>query len=152
LRSYTDPENREFLKSIEQGAIPKELLRQNEGGEVHLDMQDHREEEFVPEKPKYVLYNEGYKLGSPTPAVTTSSTSTLTAVAATSESDKKLNEEKAKSDLKLNDSAPTTQIQVRLNDGSRLIVKLNLSHNLSDLRNYINKLAVHITFHFNFIY
>ena len=125
------------MKSIEQGAIPKELLRQNEGGEVHLDMQDHREEEFVPEKPKYVLYNEGYKLGSPTPGLTTGSTSTLSTT--TSESDKKLNEEKAKSELKLNESAPTTQIQVRLNDGSRLIIKLNLTHNLNDLRNYINR-------------
>lgn len=69
LRSYTDPQNREFLQDIEKGQPPRELIRQAEGGEVHLDMQDHRDEEYEPPKNQYRLYNDGYKLGSPTPNV-----------------------------------------------------------------------------------
>ena len=33
-----------------RGTIPPELVKEAKGGEVHVDMEDHREEEFV--KPK----------------------------------------------------------------------------------------------------
>ena len=110
MRSYDDPTNKEFLNSIQRGELPQELIRQAQGGEVHLDMQDHREEEFVPPKNKYVVYNtEGYKLGSPTPTV----------VSNASANDVENNENAAKRELNLDESRPTTQIQVRLSDGSR---------------------------------
>lgn len=110
LRSYEDPKNKEFLSSIQRGELPQELIRQAEGGEVHLDMQDHREEEYVPPKNKYVLYNtEGYKLGSPTPTV----------VSSASANDVENNENAAKRELNLDESKPTTQIQIRLSNGSR---------------------------------
>ena len=57
LRSYEDEKNKEFLASIQKGELPRELVNQAQGGEVHLDMQDHREEEFVPPKQAYKLYN-----------------------------------------------------------------------------------------------
>ena len=70
LRSYNDPANKLFLASIQRGEPPRELILQAEGAEVHLDMQDHRDEEYEPPKnAKPKLYNEGYKLGSPTPTV-----------------------------------------------------------------------------------
>ena len=111
LRSYDNPQNKEFLESIEKGVPPRELLRKAEGAEVHLDMQDHREEEYHPPKNKYVLYNEGYKLGSPTPIV----------VSNASPNDKENNEKTAKQNLKLDESQPSTQIQIRLSDGSRFV-------------------------------
>jgi len=53
------------LASIQRGELPRELIQQAQGGEVHLDMQDHREEEFVPPKQAYKLYStEGHKLGA----------------------------------------------------------------------------------------
>lgn len=109
LRSYDDPKNKEFLDSIQRGELPQELVRLAEGGEVHLDMQDHRDEEFVPPKNKYVLYNEGYKLGGTTPSVVSNS----------SPNDQENNEKQAKQELALDESQPTTQIQVRLSNGSR---------------------------------
>ena len=42
--------NRAFLSAVMKGAIPDELVHAAEGGEVHVDMEDHKEEEFV--KPK----------------------------------------------------------------------------------------------------
>ncbi len=129
LRSYEDPNNKEFLKSIEKGEPPRELLRQAEGAEVHLDMQDHREEEYQPPKNKYVLYNDGYKLGSPTPTV----------VSNASQNDVESNEKQAKQELSCDESKSTTNIQVRLSNGSRLIIKANQTHRVSDLRRYINR-------------
>ena len=111
LRSYDDPQNKEFLASIQKGEAPRELIRKAEGAEVHLDMQDHRDEEYEPPKNKYVLYNDGYKLGSPTPTV----------VSNASASDRENNEQRAKQSLKLDESKPTTQIQIRLSDGSRFV-------------------------------
>lgn len=131
LRSYEDAKNKEFLASIQRGELPRELINQAEGGEVHLDMQDHREEEFVPPKEPYKLYNEGYKLGasaSPAPKI----------VSNASANDKATNEETAKKNMSLDSSKPTTQIQVRLSDGSRIIVKANLTHKISQLKEYLN--------------
>ena len=109
LRTFEDPKNKEFLSSIQRGELPHELVREADGGEVNLDMQDHRDEEFVPTKPKYVLFNDGYKLGSPTPKVSSTA----------SPNDQATNETNAKRNLNLNESAPTTQLQIRLSDGSR---------------------------------
>jgi len=131
LRSYEDEKNKEFLASIQRGELPRELVNQAQGGEVHLDMQDHRDQEFVPPKKAYVLHNtKGHKLGSTSSAAPVVSTA--------SDSDKATNETNAKINLGLDTSQPSTQIQFRLSDGSRLIIKANLTHKLSDLRTYIN--------------
>lgn len=50
LRDYNDPANRAFLQSVMSGRIPTELVREARGGEVHVNMEDHKAEEFV--KPK----------------------------------------------------------------------------------------------------
>ena len=36
-----------------KGQIPPELVKEAKGGEVHVDMEDHRDEEFV--KPKVTV-------------------------------------------------------------------------------------------------
>jgi len=131
LRSYEDEKNKEFLASIQRGELPRELINQAEGGEVHLDMQDHREEEFVPPKEAYKLYNEGYKLGS-------SSTPAPKIVSNASASDKATNEDTAKKNINLDLSKPITQIQIRLSDGSRIIIKTNLTQKISQLKEYLN--------------
>lgn len=105
-------------------------MRQAEGAEVHVDMQDHREEEYVAPKGKYVLYNDGYKLGSPTPNV----------VSDASPNDQEANEKKAKEELSLDESKPTTQIQIRLSNGSR--------YKFSFLYRYLNKIEMNIHNHF----
>lgn len=129
LRSYEDEKNKEFLASIQRGELPRELIKQAQGGEVHLDMQDHRDEEFVPPKKEYTLYStEGQKLGSSAAPVVSTAT----------QSDKASCEDAAKKNINLDSSQPNTQMQVRLSDGSRLIIKANLTRKVSDIRAYIN--------------
>jgi len=131
LREYSNPTNREFLASIMKGTIPTELVREAKGGEVHVDMEDHRQEEFV--KPKVSakpFQGAGNTLGSIAPQVTATAPTSASA-------DPAADENKAKAQAKVDDSKPTSNVQVRLADGSRLVVRLNHEHTVADLRNYI---------------
>jgi len=130
LRKYDDPANRQFLESVMRGNIPPELVKEAKGGEVHVDMEDHRQEEFVKAKVKAKPFQgAGNVLGSIVPAVE--------APKASSSSDPKQAEDEAQKVLKVDSSQPVANIQVRLADGSRLIVKLNHSHTVANLRTYI---------------
>lgn len=53
------------------------------------------------------------------------------------EKDKVANEEEAKSTIAVDKNAPTTTVQIRLADGSRLVATLNHTHTIADLRRYI---------------
>ena len=74
LRSYKDPANRSFLASVMSGRIPNELVQEAENGQVHVDIEDHKEEEY--QKPKgssgiKAFSGTGHTLGGITPAVNT---------------------------------------------------------------------------------
>lgn len=53
------------------------------------------------------------------------------------EKDKVASEEEAKSTIAVDKNAPTTTVQIRLADGSRLVATLNHTHTIADLRRYI---------------
>lgn len=46
-------------------------------------------------------------------------------------------EARAVSQLNVDQSQPNTMIQIRLSDGSRLSARLNLSHTVQDIRDYV---------------
>jgi len=129
LREYSNPANREFLAQVMKGSIPQELVSEAKGGVIQVDMEDHRNEEFVkPKKTHKPFQGSGQVLGSIAPQVTVPSQTTDPAQA----------EAQAKSQAKVDEAQPTTNIQVRLADGSRLIVKLNHTHTVANLRSYIS--------------
>ncbi|KAJ7338853.1 hypothetical protein JRQ81_012755 [Phrynocephalus forsythii] len=123
LRPYTDPANAQFLES----KIPAELQRLVHGGHINLDMEDHQEQEYERPRLKFKAFSgEGQKLGSLTPEIVSTPSSP---------------EEEDKSFLDapvvIDDSMPTTKIQIRLADGSRLIQRFNQTHRIIDIRNFI---------------
>ncbi|XP_062920018.1 NSFL1 cofactor p47-like isoform X2 [Mobula hypostoma] len=126
LRTYTDPKNAEFLESISRGEIPAELQKLVHRSQVSLDMEDHRSEEYLKHKLKFKAFSgDGQKLGSPTPTIVSTPSSP---------------EEEFKyfvNVLNVNESEPTTNIQIRLADGSRLVQKFNQTHRISDIRQFI---------------
>lgn len=131
LRPYDDPANREFFDSILKGEIPAELRKQNKNM-VHMDIEDHRGEDFKKPAKRFTAFaGEGHSLGSPVPNVIESSTAPV------SVDDQKANEEKAQNGLGVNDSEPTTMIQIRLADGSRLTGRFNHTHTVDQVRQYI---------------
>ncbi|XP_074776553.1 NSFL1 cofactor p47 isoform X3 [Athene noctua] len=128
LRSYQDPSNAQFLDDIRRGEVPAELRRLARGGQVNLDMEDHRDEEYV--KPKSVFKaftGEGQKLGSTAPQV----------MGTSSPAQQAENEAKASSAIAIDASEPVTNIQIRLADGGRLVQKFNHNHRIRDIRLFI---------------
>lgn len=145
LRPYDEPENQAFLNSIKRGEIPAELRKQGHMP-VHVDLEDHRKEEYKAPKKKVSMFSgEGHKLGNPAPNVTESnptspppSTPIVAAVAAAPTPDENtVNEKRANEELKVDSSLPTTMIQIRLANGSRLAVRLNHTHTVDDIRRFV---------------
>lgn len=133
LRSYKDPANRSFLASVMAGRIPNELIQEAENGEVHVDIEDHKEEEYQkakgPSKIK-AFSGTGHTLGGITPAVNTEVLSSPVETSANLE-------QVAQDELKVDDTKAVATVQIRLHDGKTLKLKLNHSHTVGHLRQFV---------------
>ena len=66
LRPFDDPDNRDFLRSIQRGEIPNEMICMRRGGQVGLNMEDHRQEEYIQPKQKFKTFQRArQKIRSP---------------------------------------------------------------------------------------
>lgn len=64
IRSYNEPENREFLAAVKRGEVPAEIRQQVQGTDLQLDMEDRRHEAYVPTKAKVKAFSgKGHMLG-----------------------------------------------------------------------------------------
>ncbi|ELR61140.1 UBX domain-containing protein 2B, partial [Bos mutus] len=127
LRPYSDPTNAQFLESVKRGEIPLELQRLVHGGHLNLDMEDHQDQEYVKPRLRFKAFSgEGQKLGSLTPEIVSTPSSP-------EEEEKSL----FNAVVLIDDSMPTTKIQIRLADGSRLIQRFNSTHRILDVRDFI---------------
>jgi len=134
LRSYQDPANMEFLSAVKRGEVPRELIREYQGQEVEMTMEDKRHEDYAPPRNQVQAFTgKGHTLGSPAPATVGSAPS-----APLTDGDRKANETAAREQVPLVDGAPTTNIQFRLVDGTRLVARFNPAHTVNDLHSYIN--------------
>ena len=85
---------------------------------------DHRNEDFVKPKGAFKAFTgKGQKLSSMAPQVLNTSSPAQQAE----------NEAKASSSILINEAEPTTNIQIRLADGGRLVQKFNHSHRISHI-------------------
>ena len=127
LMRYDDPANRETLEAINSGRAPLSLLNVRFGQPVELMVARRTNEKYVPPPPPPMqpFSGAGNRLGAPAPAAPAAAPAPA-APAATGDAPT------------VDPSQPTTQIQVRLGDGQRLIAKLNQNHTVGDLRRYIN--------------
>lgn len=132
LRPYNDPGNRAFLTAVMAGRIPQELVSMAEGGEVHVDMEDHKDEEFQ-KKPgaRKAFTGSGHVLGGIAPSLAASGAS-----GSVGGPDPEA-EKRAQADLNVKESEPVTNVQIRLPDGKRLVVKVNHGHLIGDLRRFV---------------
>ena len=126
LLRYDDPANQETLTLINEGRAPLDLLNVRFGQPVELLVSRRTNERYVPPPPPPMqpFGGEGNRLGSALPQVAKRAEQSPSAA---------------------NDAAPptvdaaqpATQVQVRLPDGGRMIVKLNHTHTVGDLQAYI---------------
>uniref|UniRef100_A0A3B3RZL4 NSFL1 cofactor p47 n=1 Tax=Paramormyrops kingsleyae TaxID=1676925 RepID=A0A3B3RZL4_9TELE len=132
LRNYSDPSNALFLESIRRGEIPLELRQRSRGGQVNLDMEDHRDEDFSKPKVAFKAFaGEGQKLGSATPELVSAP------AAMGGQRDQEVTEAEASASVALDSAQPVTSIQIRLADGGRLVQKFNHTHRVSDVRQFV---------------
>lgn len=110
---------------------PPEILNVRRGQPVELNIARRMNEDYVPPPPG-PFAGSGNRLGSPVPALASStpdpSQPARVSSSATSEPPK----------FEVDMDAPTTSIQIRLADGTRLVCRMNLSHTVGDIRNFIN--------------
>jgi len=121
-RPYNDPANAAFLDEVNQGRVPREI-RVRIGEDVDVELIDKKGEAWK-EKPKIfkAFADQGYSLASSSSSSSSSAASRAPVKGCLAS---------------LNANSPTTSLRVTLHDGSKLMVKLNHTHTVADLRAHI---------------
>ncbi|KAH9917736.1 uncharacterized protein B0H18DRAFT_1123446 [Fomitopsis serialis] len=152
LMRYDDPTNAQILNEINSGRAPPHILNVSPGQPVELRVVKRLSDEFVaPPKARDVFSGEGHRLGSPVPSIAglgaaasvdmpgsfpvtaTGSVGEPSASGASVRSAESINTR-----FEVDQSLPTTSVQVRLADGTRMVCRMNLTHTVGDIRNFIN--------------
>ncbi|XP_075670887.1 plant UBX domain-containing protein 4-like [Castanea sativa] len=134
LRRFDDPENASFLESIKNSDCPKELEPADRRTSVHVELLRRDENYPEPVKSHVAFHGVGRTLGS--------STSTTTpAVSEPTVSATPLNTAPLPlTGLVVDESSPSTSIQLRLADGTRMVSRFNHHHTIREIRNFIDAL------------
>ncbi|KAK7907173.1 hypothetical protein WMY93_015785 [Mugilogobius chulae] len=129
FRSYTVPENQDFLDAIKRGELPSEWESRAEEEELEISVEDFTEETYVPKKKAFHPFSgRGYRLGSVAPRVVARSPS--------------VHEDGESAPIPmvtLDHALPVTSLQIWLADGRRLIQRFNLSHRITDVKDFVTR-------------
>ncbi|KAL1303039.1 hypothetical protein AAFC00_003351 [Neodothiora populina] len=154
LHRFDDPANAPVLALINQGRAPLALLDVQPGQEVDLQLDTHKDQNYVAPKRKYKPFGgSGQRLGSPTPAASSSSsqpaaaaattTTTTTppaaAAAAAAAAPSSSSPASAQPTVTVDESAPIVTLQIRLGDGTRLQSRFNTTHTIGDVYDFVNR-------------
>ena len=136
LFRFDDPANQGIMAEINRGRAPLALLDVQPDQEVDLNLEPHKDENYVQPKKKYKPFGgSGQRLGSPVPSASTTATipqqSAAPAAAAASSSS-------STQQVNVDDSQPTVQLQIRLGDGTRLSSRFNTTHTIGDVYAFVD--------------
>lgn len=136
LHRFDDPANAQVLALINQGRAPLALLGVQPGQEVDLQLDTHKDQDYVAPKQKYKPFGgQGQRLGSPTPGASSSvppPPQPAAAPASTSTAPP------ASPTVDVDESAPTVTLQIRLGDGTRLQSRFNTTHTVGHVYDFVN--------------
>eukprot|EP00064_Thunnus_orientalis_P015269 superscaffoldBa00002797_g15319 len=114
FRSYSVPENQDFLDAIKRGELPAEWESRAEEEELEISVEDLTEENYVPKKKAFHPFSgRGYRLGSVAPRVV-----------ARSPSVHEDGESPPIPMVTLDHTLPVTSLQIWLADGRRLVQRI----------------------------
>jgi len=137
LFRFDDPANQPLMEQINQGHAPLSMLDVQPGQEVDLNLDPHKDENYVKPKPKYKPFGgSGQRLGSPTPGVASASSSSTTAAPSQQSA---VPGGAAPPTNEVDESAPTVTLQVRLGDGTRLQSRFNTTQTIGDVYDFVNR-------------
>ncbi|KAF7291110.1 p47 protein isoform c [Mycena indigotica] len=124
LLRYDDPQNAQLLSMLHQGVALPSLLNIQVGQRVNIVVARRTNEEYVAPR---TSWSGGIRLGAPIPGEAASVSQATSTIPTTT----------AKPPT-IDDTQPTTQIQVRLANGNRFLARLNVTHTVADLRALID--------------
>ncbi|XP_059662892.1 plant UBX domain-containing protein 4 [Cornus florida] len=128
LRRLDDPENAPFLESIRKSECPKELEPEDRRSSVHVNLIRRDENCPEPEKQQVPFQGVGRTLGSNnSPAEIEPNVDTPPSTDPT-----------PSEGIVVDETRPTTSIQLRLADGTRMIARFNYHHTIANIRAFID--------------
>ncbi|TFY78376.1 hypothetical protein EWM64_g5639 [Hericium alpestre] len=137
LMRYDDPAHSQILNEINSGRAPPAILNVLPGQPVEVRVSKRLNEDYVAPRKKAggaAFTGTGNRLGSPVPpVVATSAVSSSTSPRPPTREPDSLTTRFA-----VNQTKPTTSVQIRLADGTRMVSRMNLTHTVGDIRNFIN--------------
>ncbi|XP_006657164.2 plant UBX domain-containing protein 4-like [Oryza brachyantha] len=131
LRSFDDPANASFLKSIKNSDCPSELEPVDKRSKVNVNLIRKEENCPKPAKPVAPFQGGGKTLGKPSDNSTPPDATSAAAASSTENVSKTVT-------LTVDDSLPSTSLQIRFVDGSRMVARFNTSHTIADVRAFID--------------
>ncbi|XP_043689242.1 plant UBX domain-containing protein 4 [Telopea speciosissima] len=131
LRRFDDPENASFLKSIRNSKCPEELKPAHKSTAIQIYL-IREEENFTEPQKQHIPF---HRLGR-----TLSGGSTTSAVPPEPSSPPLNSAPPPSMGLVVDENLPSTSIQLRLADGTRMVARFNYHHTISDIRAFIEAL------------
>nr|GMC81427.1 plant UBX domain-containing protein 4-like [Ipomoea batatas] len=128
LRRLDDPENAPFLESIKKSECPKELEPADRRTSVHVNLIRRDENCPEPETRNVPFQGVGRTLGGSSNPATSEPTAATPLNTAPSPS----------MGIVVDKSLPSTSVQLRLADGTRMVAHFNNHHTVGDIRSFIN--------------
>ncbi|KAJ1260014.1 hypothetical protein BS78_10G199900 [Paspalum vaginatum] len=124
LRSFDDPANASFLESIKNSDCPIELEPADGKSKVNVNLVRKEEEFTEPVKRAAPFQGEQRTLVAPSDNNTSNGVASSRVTTART--------------IVVDDLLPSTSLQIRFADGSRLVARFNTSHTISDVRAFID--------------
>lgn len=139
LHRFDDPANAPVLALINQGRAPLSLLDVQPGQEVDLQLDTHRDQNYVAPKKVYKPFGgSGQRLGSPTPGPSATSAAQPAAAPAAATASAP-SSSTASPTVNVDESTPVITLQIRLGDGTRLQSRFNTTHTVGDVYDFVNR-------------
>ncbi|CAF2231144.1 hypothetical protein HID58_029289 [Brassica napus] len=129
LRRFDDPQNAAFMESIVKSECPRELEPVDRKIRVHVGLVRREDNYTEPPKPKNPFQGVGRTLGA------SGSGSAAEAQAPPAQMNTARGPARG---LVVDQAVPTTSVQLRLADGTRLVSRFNNHHTVRDVRGFID--------------
>ncbi|KAG1745085.1 uncharacterized protein EDB91DRAFT_1122372 [Suillus paluster] len=146
LMRYEEPGNQELLRSIQRGAAPLSLMNVLPWQRVDLNVSTRLSEAYVPPK-RGNFSGDGQRLGAPIPVVNPGAASSGSSMpgsfptgagSSSASPSAPVERQSINTRFEVDQTQPTTSVQIRLADGTRMPCRMNLTHTVGDIRAFIN--------------
>ena len=143
LRRYDDPANAPFMQAVANGQCPPELAPADRNQPININLVRKETEYEPPPEPKYRAFQGsgrtlgGSSSGGPSSGGPSSGGPSSADAAAGVAAGPSSGVAAGASAWSVDEGAPTTSVQLRLRDGSRVVGRFNLTHTVADVRAFI---------------